>query len=188
MARSAMCLRYESRAMSEPTTIVELHSYDPAWPEVYAREETKFRAALGDTSVAVHHAGSTSIPGRSAKPVIDVVLVVPDARDEPAYVLRLEAAGYDFRFREPEWFEHRFLERKSPRVNLHVFTQGCPEIERMLWFRDWLRAQEHDRLLYERTKKSLATRKWAKMQDYADAKGEVVQAIMARALAAREDC
>jgi len=171
--------------MSEPATAIELHAYDPAWPALFARQAEKIRAALGAVAVEVHHAGSTSVEGLSAKPVIDIVLVVADTTDERAYAPLLEAAGYRFRFREPEWFEHRFLEGAQPRVNLHVFSTGCPEIERMLIFRDWLRAQADDRLLYERTKQTLATRKWGKVQDYADAKTEVVQAIMARALAAR---
>jgi GrpB-like predicted nucleotidyltransferase (UPF0157 family) len=55
----------------------------------------------------------------------------------------------------------------------------------MLAFRDWLRSNADDRALYERTKRELAARTWAYVQDYADAKTEVVGAILGRALAAR---
>jgi GrpB-like predicted nucleotidyltransferase (UPF0157 family) len=68
-------------------------------------------------------------------------------------------------------------------VNLHVFSRGCPEIGRMLTFRDWLRANAADRDLYLQTKRDLARREWAKTQDYADAKTAVVAEIMARATA-----
>jgi GrpB-like predicted nucleotidyltransferase (UPF0157 family) len=73
----------------------------------------------------------------------------------------------------------------EPAANVHVFSAGCPEIDRMLMFRDWLRANDDDRLLYERTKQDLAGRRWASTQAYADAKSEVVSAVIDRAVAAR---
>ena len=66
-------------------------------------------------------------------------------------------------------------------VNLHVFSDGLAEIDRMLGFRDWLRSHDDDRPLYERTKRELAAREWKYVQHYADAKTEVVEAIIARA-------
>ena len=111
-----------------------------------------------------------------------MLLAVADSANEAAYVPLLERAGFVLRIREPDWFEHRLL--KSPEVdaNLHVFSVGCSEIDRMLAFRDWLRGHEDDRLLYERTKRDLAARTWRHVQHYADAKSDVVRRIMARAL------
>ena len=68
----------------------------------------------------------------------------------------------------------------DPKVNLHVFSDGCPEIERMIAFRDRLRANPADRDLYERTKRDLAQRTWTYTQDYADAKSDVVEDIIAQ--------
>jgi len=115
---------------------------------------------------------------------VDIVLEVPDSADEPAYVSDLEAAGYVLRIRESEWFEHRLLTEPGEGVNLHVFSAGCPETDRMLRFRDHLRTSTADRELYARTKRELAGRNWKYMQQYADAKTEVVGEIMARATAA----
>jgi GrpB-like predicted nucleotidyltransferase (UPF0157 family) len=56
----------------------------------------------------------------------------------------------------------------------------------MLMFRDWLRSNDADRELYERTKRELAKRTWKYVQDYADAKTSVVEEIVARAQAARD--
>jgi hypothetical protein len=67
-------------------------------------------------------------------------------------------------------------------VNLHVFGIGSVEIDRMLGFRDHLRTDADDLAFYLRTKRGLARRRWALMQQYADAKGEVVEQIVARAL------
>jgi GrpB-like predicted nucleotidyltransferase (UPF0157 family) len=160
---------------------VELVEYDPEWPELYRREAEKIRGALGDRALLVEHAGSTSVPGLAAKPVIDIVLEVADTTDEHAYVPPLEDAGYVLRLREPDWFEHRLLKGVDPNVNLHVFPAGCSEVERMLRFRDHLRADESDRELYLRTKCELAAQTWEHVQHYADAKSEVVEAIMGRA-------
>ena len=165
----------------DPGTDVVLVEYDDRWPALYAAQEQRIRSALGDVALAVHHAGSTSVPGLAAKPVIDIVLEVPDAADEASYAAALVTSGYVFALREPEWLEHRLFKDRDPRVNLHVFGRGCPETDRMLAFRDRLRADDADLRLYERTKRELAARAWVRVQDYADAKAEVVKAIMARA-------
>jgi GrpB-like predicted nucleotidyltransferase (UPF0157 family) len=163
---------------------IYLAEYDPEWPRLFAREAERIRAALGDRVRLLEHAGSTSVPGLAAKPRIDIVLAVPDSADEPAYLPALEAAGYVLAIREPEWFEHRVCKGPDTDVNLHIFSDGCAEIARMLRFRDWLRTHDDDRQLYERTKRELAARTWQYTQHYADAKTEVVRAIIARAEAA----
>lgn len=156
---------------------------DPAWPGLFARQAERIRSALGERALQIEHVGSTSVPGLAAKPVIDVVLVVGNAADEPSYVPPLEAAGYVLHKREPDWHEHRFFKATDSDVHLHVFSEGCPEVGRMLLFRDQLRADPADRELYLRTKRSLAQRQWRRAQEYADAKGPVVQEILARAAA-----
>ena len=67
-------------------------------------------------------------------------------------------------------------------INLHVLSAGCREIDRMLAFRDRLRTDARDRELYERTKRQLAARTWRHVQNYADAKTAVVEAIIGRAM------
>jgi len=160
---------------------VELVEYDPDWPRLYEREAARIRAALGDAVVQLEHTGSTAVPGLVAKPRIDMLLVVPDSADEPAYVPGLEAAGYTLVIREPEWYEHRIFKGPDTDVNLHVFSPESPEIERVLFFRDRLRTNDADRGLYARTKRELAQRSWKYVQNYADAKSEVVEEIIARA-------
>jgi GrpB-like predicted nucleotidyltransferase (UPF0157 family) len=163
------------------TATIELRDYDPAWPDRYAREAARIREALKERVVRIEHVGSTSVPGLAAKPVIDIALEVPDSSDETAYAPDLEAAGYAFRIREPEWFEHRFFKGAASDVNLHVFSAGCSETARMLRFRDRLRSNDADRELYVRTKRELAARDWRQVQDYADAKDAVVAEILTRA-------
>ena len=162
---------------------IVLADYDPAWPRLFEREAERIRMALGERVLAVEHAGSTAVPELAAKPIIDIVLVVEDSADEGGYVSALERAGYVLRIREPDWFEHRLFKGPDTNVNLHVFSRECEEVERMLLFRDHLRANDDDRRRYEDAKRELAARRWKYVQHYADAKSAVVAEIMARATA-----
>jgi GrpB-like predicted nucleotidyltransferase (UPF0157 family) len=171
-----------ARRLTEP---IEIREYDPEWPRLYEREEGRIRSVLGDRVARIEHAGSTSVPGLPAKPIVDIVLEVPDSAEEASYVPELEAAGYRVTIREPEWFEHRVFKGPDTNVNLHTFTAGCEEVDRMLLFRDHLRANAADRELYATAKRELATHDWKYVQQYAEAKTAVVQEIAERARAAR---
>jgi GrpB-like predicted nucleotidyltransferase (UPF0157 family) len=164
---------------------IRLVEYDPAWPTLFSREAERIRSVLERGALQVEHVGSTSVPGLVAKPIIDVLLVVADSADEAAYVPALESRGYVLRIREREWYEHRMLKGPDSDINLHVFSRGCPEIDRMLLFRDWLRSVSTDRDLYARAKLDLAQQEWRYVQNYADAKSTIIEEIMARARAAR---
>jgi GrpB-like predicted nucleotidyltransferase (UPF0157 family) len=164
---------------------IVLRDYSPEWPALFVREAARVRKALGARVLRLEHVGSTSIPGLAAKPIIDMLLAVADSSDEAAYVPAMEAGGYVLRIREPDWNQHRLFKGPDTNINLHVFSRSCPEIDRMLLFRDWLRSNDAERELYLRTKRELAKREWKYVQNYADAKTAVVEEIIARALAAR---
>lgn len=173
----------ELKALNQSVHIAE---YDPEWVHLFEREAARIRVVLGDKVLQLEHVGSTSVPGLAAKPKIDILLVVANSADEWTYVPEMEAAGYVLQVREPDWCEHRLFKGPDTDINLHVFTSGCEEIERMLVFRDWLRIHDADRQLYENTKRELAKQEWKYLQNYADAKSVVVQEILARARAVRE--
>jgi len=160
---------------------ITLVEYDADWPNLFEREARRICSALGNKALQIEHVGSTSVPGLCAKPIIDMLLVVKDSADESSYVPVLEAAGYVLQIREPDWFEHRLFKGPDTDINLHVFSLGTSEIDRMLRFRDWLRSNEKDREKYAQVKLNLAKNKWRHVQHYADAKTSIVQEIMERA-------
>jgi GrpB-like predicted nucleotidyltransferase (UPF0157 family) len=166
---------------------IQIVDYDPEWPRLYEREAARVNSVLGDRVLLLEHVGSTSVPGLAAKPKIDMLLVIANTAYEPAYVPDIETAGYILTIREPDWYEHRMFKGPDTDINLHVFSSGCTEIDRMLLFRDWLRSNESDRLLYEHTKRQLARNNWKYMQNYADAKTAVVQEILTRAQRHKEN-
>jgi GrpB-like predicted nucleotidyltransferase (UPF0157 family) len=161
--------------------VITLAEPDDRWPVHYASEADSIARAVGSVALRIDHVGSTSVPGLAAKPILDILLVVPDSADEAAFVPALEQAGYTFALREPDWHEHRLLRRTGPAANLHVFTVGSSEVDRMLLFRDRLREHAGDRTRYEEVKRRLAAQPWESVQHYADAKSEVVEEILARA-------
>ena len=163
---------------------IRIAGYDPRWPELFRREAARIRSALGPAALAIEHTGSTAVPDLAAKPTVDMLLVVADSADEAAYAPALASAGYVLRIREPEWHEHRMFKGPDTDINLHVLSEGCAEIDRILLFRDWLRAHPADRDLYARTKIELANRQWETVDHYANAKTPVIQQIMERARAA----
>jgi GrpB-like predicted nucleotidyltransferase (UPF0157 family) len=160
---------------------IVIADYDPLWPLSYARHAKVIAKALGEKVLSVHHVGSTSVPGLSAKPIVDILAVVDDSSNEAAYLPALVTAGYVLRVREPGWHEHRMFRTPELDVHIHVFSRGCAEVDRVLAFRDRLRISADDRALYESVKRGLAQQEWPDMNAYATAKSEVIEQIVARA-------
>ncbi len=157
---------------------VELHAHDPVWAVTYERHDAAIRGALGATALNVEHIGSTSIPGMVAKPVVDVLLTVPDVDAEQQYVPALANVGFTLRARLPG---HRMLRTAAHDVNLHVLRPGDQQVQDYLDLRDWLRQDADDRALYAATKKLLAQQEWPDMHYYSMAKSEVLAEILTRA-------
>jgi len=163
---------------------IDVADHDSGWAQRFSREAVRIATALGDKARLIEHVGSTAVPGLAAKPIIDILLVVGGSADESSYLPALEAAGYVLRVREPEFHEHRMVRTPAKDVHVHIFSPDSPEIARLLTLRDRLRRSAADRELYARTKRRLAARSWPSTQHYAEAKTEVIEAILARATAA----
>ncbi|MFE0419922.1 GrpB family protein [Streptomyces tendae] len=161
---------------------VGLRSYDARWADIYLRHRRRILDALAGADVDVEHIGSTSVPGLAAKPIVDIVVAVPDITAEEDYLDGLLAAGYELRVREPG---HRLVRTPARDVHVHVYGRGDAAVHEYLLLRDHLRTHADDRALYESVKRDLIGRRWNDMNDYADAKSDVIRAIKSRARAAR---
>ena len=161
---------------------LELHEHDERWADTYLEHRRRIQDALAAVDVDVEHIGSTSVPGLAAKPVVDVVVTVDDITAEEDYLDALLAAGYELRVREPR---HRLVRTPARDVHVHVYGRGDPAVDEYLLLRDHLRRDAEDRALYEGTKRALLSERWDDTNAYADAKTDVIDAIKARARAAR---
>ncbi|MBG6239729.1 GrpB-like predicted nucleotidyltransferase (UPF0157 family) [Mycetocola sp. CAN_C7] len=163
---------------------IGLHSPDHRWVDIFTEHRARIRKALAGQRIEIEHIGSTSVPGLAAKPIVDIVVVVDDITAEEDYLDPLIATGYDLRVREPG---HRLVRTPTRDVHVHLYERGAPAIDAYLLLRDRLRTDAGDRALYESTKRALLSKPWVDMNDYADAKTDVIVAIKERARAERNE-
>jgi GrpB-like predicted nucleotidyltransferase (UPF0157 family) len=74
---------------------VEVVPHDPKWRSAFEVESNQVAEALGENVVAVHHIGSTAIPGIYAKPIIDLLVEVKDIVQVDRQSLSMQALGYE---------------------------------------------------------------------------------------------
>ena len=165
---------------------IELCDHDPLWAGQFEELRAPLAASLGDRALRLEHVGSTAVPGLCAKPVLDLLLVVAESAAEASYAGPIESCGYVLRHREPDWYEHRMFVLAAPAANLHVLSAGCPEIERMIRFRDLLRMDDGAREAYAAKKRELARQEWSEVQEYADAKTDEVERLLSLAADAED--
>lgn len=120
---------------------VEVVPYDPTWPTQAATEMARLHEALSDIVIALHHVGSTSVPGLAAKPTLDIMVVVHTLDEIEEHYPAMVALGYEVRGEAGvpgrRYFRIRCGEAHTHHV--HVYAQGHPGIARHLIFRDYLR-------------------------------------------------
>jgi GrpB-like predicted nucleotidyltransferase (UPF0157 family) len=156
-----------SDRLGDPHAVSE---YDPGWPVRFAAWRSRLAEAVGATATRIDHVGSTAVPGLAAKPVIDIIISVPEAGDEAAYLPACLSAGLILRMREEG---HRLLWPPPARpreVHVHVCDSGGDWGRDELLFRDYLRADFATRDRYSALKRDLVTRWQDDRQAYTEAK------------------
>jgi len=138
--------------MHQPKKKIEVVAYNPEWPQVFKTESESIKDALGTNCRSMHHIGSTSVPGLSAKPIIDMIVVVNDPEKA---IHPLESLGFKYKgeYNIPSRFY--FSRSEGVATNLHVYREDHPEIELNLAFRDYLRRHPDARDEYARLKEDL---------------------------------
>ncbi len=159
--------------------------YDEHWPARYEVEALRIREALGHVAVAIHHIGSTSVPGLSAKPVIDILVEVTDLTDLDARTPAVKSLGYEAKgeFGIPGRRYFRCDDASGTRTHqVHAFVGGW-QTERHVAFRDYLISHPPIAQLYGNLKHTLADRFPHDMNAYMDGKDSFVKYHEAEALA-----
>ena len=151
---------------------VEVVPYNPDWPSMYRAEANILQTILGEVLFRIHHAGSTSVPGLHAKPIIDIVAEVRDLQKLDLLDDKMIEAGYT---PKGEYgIPGRRYYFKGPRdldlYHVHAFLAGDSEVARMLLFRDYLRAHSSEALKYAKLKQELAIRFTWDTEKYTDSK------------------
>jgi GrpB-like predicted nucleotidyltransferase (UPF0157 family) len=131
---------------------VQVVPYDPQWPHIFQTEAHCIQKALSDNGIAIHHVGSSSVPGLAAKPVIDIIAVVKNGEKA---IVPLQKTGYTHGGEYNIPFKEALTKRGQNDFNLHVLEQNHSEIELNILFRDHLRKHPSARDQYAQLKADL---------------------------------
>ncbi len=155
--------------------------YDPQWPEMFDSESKLIKQALGNNCIDIHHIGSTSVPGLSAKPIIDILPVVKDIQEVDKSIKAMESLGYEAKGEHGIAFRRFFQKGQNVKTHhVHVYEENDPEISRYLKFRDWMRSHEDDARNYANLKMELAAKFPRDMLQYCNGKDAFVASIDAK--------
>ena len=163
---------------------VYLVPHDPLWAEDFARESAAISSAAGPALIAIHHIGSTAIPGIHAKPIIDMLAVTGDLAVLDANACRFASLGYESlgEFGIPGRRYFRKNNSAGERTHqIHAFQLGSPQIARHLAFRDYLKAHPDVAREYDALKHRLASAFPNDIGSYTDGKDTFIQEIDRRA-------
>ena len=143
------------------TKTVTVREYDPQWVSDFEAIAGELRCILAEHTLAIHHVGSTSVPGMAAKPIIDLDVVIADYSVFPAVLEKLKSIGYfhegdlGIPNREAFCYDGKFHLRKH---HLYVCPADSPELRRHLIFRDFLRSHPEAAAEYSQIKRDAAVR------------------------------
>lgn len=168
--------------MPQHITVVD---YDPAWPSKYVRERDYITEILKDNCISIYHIGSTSVPGLSAKPIIDIMVVVRSLAGVDAVAEKFSDIGYEY-LGEFGMTGRRYLRKGGDERThqIHIFqADDWNNIGRHLAFRDYMRTHEKERNEYAKIKKDLAQEFPYDIEGYCAGKENFVREVEERALA-----
>lgn len=141
------------------TARVIVAPYDVAWQSAFEDIKIEIEHALGDLIVGIEHVGSTSVIGLSAKPCIDVDVIIKDYTVFDAVVSQLASIGYihegDLGIKDREAFKYT----DKPHLmthHLYVCPQNSEELHRHVTFRDFLRSNAEAARKYSSVKETAA--------------------------------
>ncbi|MEM7703741.1 MAG: GrpB family protein [Pseudomonadota bacterium] len=132
--------------------------HDPSWPAAFEEERARLAAIIGADCKAVHHIGSTAIPGIYAKPVIDILVEASSVEALDRLTPDLVAAGYIAKGEYGISGRRYFTKTNTEGIrthHLHAYGRASPEIERHLVFRDYLLAHPEIAQDYSRLKRDI---------------------------------
>lgn len=141
------------------TKDVVVEAYDERWQRDFADIRDELQDVLGELALSIEHVGSTSVQGLSAKPIIDIDVVIQDYSTFDAVVARLRQIGYehegDLGIAGREAFRYEGKDHLQTH-HLYVCPKESPELRRHLAFRDYLRTHPKAVREYGRIKEEAA--------------------------------
>jgi GrpB-like predicted nucleotidyltransferase (UPF0157 family) len=159
--------------------------YDPGWSRLFEVEADRIASILGPEVVVIHHVGSTAIPGISAKPIIDMLVVVRDIAKVDDFNEEMIGLGYWPRGERGIPGRRFFIKGDDAHRthHVHTFQAGHSQIEELLNFRDYLIAHPQEAQAYGQLKEALARQFPEDIGGYMAGKDGMIQDILHKAQA-----
>lgn len=183
--RSSNLLRSTKKKLMNKDRPYNLEKYNPLWVDIFNTKKDILLSILKNEVITIEHIGSTSIPGMTAKPQIDIMVVVKNLADIQKYYTEMEKAGFtskgDYVGIGEEYFTEDNPVTQKRITSIHVKKQGDPEIESQLNFRNYLRNNEADRNLYMSIKEKLYREYPDNYSEYDTGKRDIINQIRERA-------
>lgn len=158
--------------------IVEVVPYQECWKDQFLKEAELLEEIFINEVKDIHHIGSTSIPGMSAKPVIDIMIVVNNIEQVDNHNEEMIKLGYkplgENGIKGRRFFKKGGLNRTH---HVHVFEKRNSEVERHLLFRDYMISHNEVAQAYAELKEKLALTHREDMGSYIDGKDSFIKAI-----------
>ena len=179
---------HEPGTLGLPRVLVRVVESDPRWATLFEAAAREITDTLPVSGIALEHVGSTAVPGLSAKPVIDMALLIPEEAAFQQVRERLATLAFAYRGDKGTRGGRLFVRECAPEVrthHLHLYIAGAPEWDRYLLFRDTLRARPELRDAYARLKRQLAQQFPEDRFAYLDGKTAFVEGVLRESEAIR---
>ncbi|GAB4440780.1 MAG: GrpB family protein [Anaerolineae bacterium] len=164
--------------IDEPITVV---TYDPVWPQLFEQEQAFVKAAFTHQAVEVQHFGSTAAPGLSAKPIIDILVGLPELHLEAGQIEALAQLGYEYLGEAGVSGRLAFRKRRPQAFNIAVVQWHNKLWRDNLLLRDYLRKHPQAARRYEQHKVEVVGQGHTTLLSYSEQKKAVIEELLEQA-------
>ena len=161
---------------------LSISPYREEWKTLFEREKKDIEKAIGDYIEDIQHVGSTSIPGMSAKPILDIAIAVKDFEEARICIEPLSKMGYAFKGEKGIPRRHYFLKGEPCIHHIHLLEKTSEEWEKLILFRDHLRSNQNTAEDYKKLKIDLSEKHREDRKSYQAAKSDFVEAVIRKSL------
>jgi len=158
--------------------VVRLAPYSSEWPKLFEEEEKLLRGLIGKCVIDIQHIGSTSIPGMTAKPILDIGIAIARFQEGKRCVKPIESLGYEYRGENGIPGRHYFAKGDPRTHHLHMLELDSEEWRKHITFRNFLRENKEMAREYARLKRDLAEKFRNDRLSYTEGKSDFVAAIL----------
>ena len=172
----------EHKRTQPKMTHVSLEPYTRMWFYLFQKERILLRVILRKHIIRIQHIGSTSIPGMIAKPIIDILVAVPNYEEASDYIHRIKSIGYEYQGENSTLRQYYFIKRRPNGYQLYFVERDSKTWNERIAFRNLLLNNPTIPADYSEYKQQLAIQFSVDLDAYQMEKGEYIRKVLDTAL------